>query len=262
MESQEQRYFRTEGISKRFGGLTALDDVSIHIDKGKVVGLIGPNGAGKTTFFNAVTNFLPKDGGRVYFKGQDVTNLTPDRLVREGIARTWQNLRIFPRMTTLENVMMAIPKKRDENIFVAMFQPTTVRRERGQAREEALSILRSLKLDSVANKEAAVISYPEQKVLAFARLLATRSELLLLDEPAAGLDIKYTQEELLPLLREIVKSQGRTMCIVEHVIDVVRGICDWIYFLDHGRVISEGTVEQILSNPKLEEIYFGKTTKR
>jgi ABC-type branched-subunit amino acid transport system ATPase component len=255
---KEESYFKATGIVKTFGGLVALDHVNISFEKGKITGLIGPNGSGKSTFFNVVTGFLKKDEGSVSFQGKDMTQKIPEEIIKMGVARTWQDLRIFENLTVLENVMVAIRPEGGENVLRPMFQPWKEKRENEHTRQKALEILASVGLDAIINDIAGTIAYPEQKLLSFARLLATEAELWLLDEPASGLDIKAASQEFVPLIRKMIKEKNRTACIVEHVIEVVEEICDWIYFLDQGKVIAQGNKEDILGNSSLAEIYFGR----
>jgi len=240
------------GLSKHFGGILAVNELSIGLRQGRITGLIGPNGAGKTTFFNLVTGFFPPDRGKVLLRGKDITALPPHLKTRLGMARTFQELRLFPHMTVLDTVLVARPKQKGENFALALwpFSP-----EEGQNRQEALSCLEFVGLASKRDELTENLSYAEQKLLSLARLLATGAELLLLDEPTSGLD-PNSISRILHLI-ETLPAQGKTICIVEHNLDVMRHIADWVCFLAEGRMLAEGIPEDIFADKTLADIYFG-----
>lgn len=244
-------------ISKNFGGLRAVDNVSFTVEQGKISGLIGPNGAGKTTVFNLITRFLPLDSGHIYFRSQDITELPPYELVDMGVVRSWQGLRLFYRMTVIDNILMAMPHQKGENIFTTVFAFRAVSKGQRELQKRALSYLDFVKLAGKAGELVQNLSFAEQKLLSIARLLATEAELFLLDEPTSGMDIATVKDIMFPLISNLVRKQGKTVCIVEHSLDVVRELCDWVLFLDQGQMVAQGTASQIMSDPRLGKIYFG-----
>ena len=246
-----------KGISKSFVGLKALDDVSLNIEEERIVGIIGPNGAGKTTLFNVVSGFIPPDRGQVYYRSRDITKLPAYRMPEIGIARSWQGVRLICQLTVLDNILMAIPKQKGENIFLTLFTPRQVAKEDHENRKKALSYLEAVHLADKASELAKNLSYAEQKLLSLARLLATESELLMLDEPTSGMDIRTIESVMFPIIKELLDRYGKTVCIVEHSIDVIRNLCHWVFFIDQGRLIASGTPEEIISDPDLGKIYFG-----
>ncbi|KPK86727.1 MAG: hypothetical protein AMJ94_17790 [Deltaproteobacteria bacterium SM23_61] len=246
---------RLKGVNKNFGGLKAVNDCTLDLAQGKIVGLIGPNGAGKTTLFNVVTGFYPPDSGSVTFSEKDISSLPAHRITHLGIARSFQDLRLFRNMTVLDNVLVARPRQTGENLFWIFIRPGSVSREEKENREKAMAFLEFVGLADQAGELAGNLSFAEQKLLSLARLLATEARLILLDEPASGLDSKV-MENLFPLVKDLVKF-GKTICIVEHNMEVIRSMVDEIVFLNEGKVLARGTPEQIMKAPELAEIYFG-----
>ncbi len=244
-----------DGVSKFFSGLTAVQDVSLNISPGKVFGLVGPNGAGKTTLFNVLTGFLKPDKGEVYYKSKRITETRPDKIVRMGIARTFQNVRVFPGLTALDHIMIGYQNQIGETALGGVFRRWEFSEKAN--REKAFNLLDMVGLKDRANDIADDLSYPEQKILILARLVATEAEFLLVDEPTSGLD-PASFKKMLVFIRELVDKCGKTVCIVEHNLDLIREICDWIFFLHHGQLVASGTIEDILSRKDLAEIYFGK----
>jgi ABC-type branched-subunit amino acid transport system ATPase component/ABC-type branched-subunit amino acid transport system permease subunit len=244
-----------EGLSKNFGGIQAVKKCALHIQRGKIVGLIGPNGAGKTTLFNLVTGFIPPDEGRIRWKGRDITRMPPHHVPEVGMARTFQDLRLFGRMSVLDNVLVAFPRQRGERLWWLFFRAGSVSAQERANLQKAEACLRFLGLWDKAQELAEDLSYAEQKLLSLARLLATEAELLLLDEPTSGLDPVF-MEGLYPILKELVRH-GKTICIVEHNMDVIRAVVDEVIFMNQGEVIARGTPEEIMNTPELAEIYFG-----
>jgi branched-chain amino acid transport system permease protein len=246
---------RLDGVSKNFGGLKAVNHCTLDLKDGEIVGLIGPNGAGKTTLFNVITGFYPTETGAVHFSGKDISHLPPHRITDLGIARSFQDLRLFPNMTVLDNVLVARPRQSGESLLWIFLRFGQVSREEKENREKAMGYLEFVGLAGQAGELAGNLSFAEQKLLSLARLLATEARLILLDEPASGLDPKV-MENLFPLVKDLVKF-GKTICIVEHNMEVIRAMVDEIVFLNEGKVLARGTPEQIMKAPELAEIYFG-----
>jgi len=242
-------------VAKHFGGISAVDGISCEFAEGQITGLIGPNGAGKTTLFNLVTGFLPMDRGSVRYRDHLITGLPPYRIASMGIARSFQDLRIFAQMTVLDNVMLARQHQAGENILLALFGFGKLAAEERVNRAKAMEYLEFVKLADKAQELAENLSYAEQKLLVIARLLATEANLLLLDEPTSGLD-PQTVGKMIALVRDLT-TRGKTICIIEHNLDVVQDLCDWIVFLDQGRVVATGRPAEIVGDRKLAEIYFG-----
>ena len=246
-----------KGVSKSFVGLKALDDVSLKIEEERIVGIIGPNGAGKTTLFNVVSGFMPPDKGQVYYRSRDISRLPAYRMPGIGIARSWQGLRLIYELTVLDNVLMAIPDQKGESTFLTIFAPRRVAKDDQKNRKKALQHLEIVNLADKAGELVRNLSYAEQKLLSLARLLATESELLMLDEPTSGMDVRTVEKVMFPVIKELVEEYRKTVCIVEHSIDVIRNLCHWVFFIDQGRLIASGTPEEIISDPDLSKIYFG-----
>jgi len=246
---------RLDKVSKSFGGLKAVNGCTLDIKKGEILGLIGPNGAGKTTLFNVITGFYPPEDGSIKFMGKEITNLPAHQITNLGIARSFQDLRLFAHLTVLDNVLIACPRQSGENLFGNFFRFRRLAKEEKENRQKAMAYLEFVGLAQRADELAINLSYAEQKLLSLARLLATEAQLILLDEPASGLDPKV-MEDLFPLVKNLVKY-GKTICIVEHNMEVIRAMVDEIVFLNEGRVIARGSPEEIMRSPELAEIYFG-----
>lgn len=248
-------YLEVQALHKRFGGLQALRDTSFAVSEGLITCLVGPNGAGKTTIFNVITGFLRPDSGHVRFRGRSLGGLRPQAIVRAGIARTFQNLRLFADLTALDNVLMGIADQCGEEPLGALFRPLRTAREQRRCRETAMQALAHVGLDRRAAEVVRNLSYGEQKLLAIARILATGAELLLLDEPASGLSADALAA-VMALLRRL-KAEGKTLLVVEHNTRVVQQIADDLLFLHQGHLMARGPPEQIIGDPTLAEIYFG-----
>jgi branched-chain amino acid transport system ATP-binding protein len=243
-------------ISKRFGGLHVLQDVTFTVPQGTIFGLIGPNGAGKTTVFNLVTGLLQPSGGSIVFNGQDLRGVPPHRITELGIARTFQNIRIFKEMTLLENVVVGMHDHLDYGFAGLLFNLGSFRRIEAQARERALELLSWVKLEHKAQMLAESLSYGEQRRLEFARALATNPKLLLLDEPVAGMNPSEKTELMAEIIN--IKQRGFSIFLIEHDMRFVMGLCDRIAVLNFGKIIAEGVPDAIKNNPDVIEAYLGK----
>jgi branched-chain amino acid transport system ATP-binding protein len=248
-------YLQTKAVEVSFGGLKALRDCSFTIGQGRISCLVGPNGAGKTTIFNVITGFLQPDSGSVTFKGQTIDGWRPQSIVAAGIARTFQNLRLFTDLTAVDNVLASLPTQAGETPLGAIFRPLHVSKAGRMRRAEALEILDHVGLANRATDYVRNLSYGEQKLLIIARVLATGAELLLLDEPASGLSASAL-DSVMALLRRL-QSEGKTLLVVEHNTRVVQQIADDVLFLHQGHLMAQGTPEAIVNDPALAEIYFG-----
>ncbi|WP_158744465.1 ABC transporter ATP-binding protein [Acidisphaera sp. L21] len=248
-------FLQVSGLNKNFGGLQALRDCSFAIEKGRITCLVGPNGAGKTTVFNAITGFLRPESGSVQFQGRSLDRLPPRAIVRSGIARSFQNLRLYADMTVLENVTSALPGQFGEQPLSAIFRPFRTARAMRQANEQAAGILEHVGLGDQARVWTRNLSYGEQKLLCIARLLATGADLLLLDEPTSGLSGEAL-DRVMALLRRL-QAEGKSQLVVEHNTRVVMAIADEVVFLHGGHVLAQGSPAEITADPALAEIYFG-----
>jgi ABC-type branched-subunit amino acid transport system ATPase component len=248
-------YLQAEGVEVAFGGLRALRDCGFTIDRGKITCLVGPNGAGKTTIFNVITGFLTPNEGHVTFQGRSLDGLRPQAIVAAGIARTFQNLRLFVDLTALDNVLVGLPAQTGEEPFGAIFRPFRTAAQQRQKRALARETLAHVGLADKAGTYVRNLSYGEQKLLTIARLLATGAELLLLDEPASGLSAGAL-DAVMALLRRL-QTEGKTLLVVEHNTRVVQQIADDVLFLHQGHLMAQGTPDRIIADPALAEIYFG-----
>ena len=240
------------GIS--FGGLRAVNGFDISIEKEALYGLIGPNGAGKTTVFNLLTGVYKPDSGKVLLDGTDITGKNTIEINKAGIARTFQNIRLWKSMTVFDNVLIAKHLRRSSNMFTAMFRLNA--REEARQRAEVLELLRVVGLEDVKDELATSLPYGKQRRLEIARALATDPKLLLLDEPAAGMNPQETLE-LAEFIREIREKFHKTILLIEHHMDLVMGIADRIYVLDFGELIAQGTPEEIQNNARVIDAYLG-----
>lgn len=243
--------------SRSFGGLQALSDVTIHIDPGELIGLIGPNGAGKTTLFNLLTGVYPPSEGKILLDGHSIGGMKPYRINHKGAARTFQNIRLFSEMTVLDNLKVAYHyRKSVMSLHSILRLPAHFRTER-EMEEEAIALLRVFQLDAQKDELAGNLSYGNQRRLEIARALATKPRLLLLDEPAAGMNPNETRD-LMNLIRTIRTEFGLSILLIEHDMSLVMGVCERIYVLDRGMLICEGSPAEVRSHPKVIQAYLGQ----
>ncbi len=244
------------GVGKRFGGLQVLEDVSFEVAAGGIFGLIGPNGAGKTTVFNLVTGLLQPSSGSIRFRDEDLAGVAAHRITRRGIARTFQNIRIFREMSLLENVIVGMNARLPYGMAGLLLNLPGYRRAEARARERAMELLSWMRLDGKADMLADNLSYGEQRRLEFARALATEPKLLLLDEPVAGMN-PAEKDELMAEIRNI-QARGYGIFLIEHDMRFVMGLCERIAVLNFGRIIAAGAPEAIRNDPRVIEAYLGR----
>jgi len=247
---------KVTGVTQRFGGLVALDKIDMCIQRGEIVGIIGPNGAGKTTLFNVITGIYHPTEGRVFLEGTDITHFKAHEIAKAGFARTFQNIRLFKKLSVMDNVIVGMHTRRQTNLFDAIFCTKRRRREGREAMERAEKLLRLMNLWEDRYALAVSLPYGHQRRLEIARALASEPKLLLLDEPAAGMNEQETGE-----LRDMVtqlKKMGLTILLIEHDMKFVMNICERIYVLNHGELIAGGTPEQVSKNKAVIEAYLGE----
>lgn len=253
--AQPNEIVRVEGLSRSFGGIYAVNGVNLALRENQITALIGPNGAGKTTIFNLITGTLTPDRGHIYLRGKEITGKPPDEVARMGMARSFQDTRLFRRLTVLQNVAMAVPHQPGENVAALALRPVHSRKMEEETRAKALGYLDLVGMREKADEPVANLGYGEQKVVAIARLLATESEVLLLDEPTSGIDPAVLNDMINLVLR--LKTLGRTICVVEHSLHVVERLADHVVFMEEGTVTAEGTIAELTGQQRLVEVYFG-----
>jgi ABC-type branched-subunit amino acid transport system ATPase component len=244
-----------QGVARAFGGIQAVDGCTFDVRPRLITGLIGPNGAGKTTVFNLITGFLSADRGSIRFQGRELLGLAPHQVERLGVVRTFQHLRLWSKMSVLENVLLGCATPVGENVFSLFLRAGAVRAEENHTRARAMEVLNFFGLADRARELAEDLAYPEQKLLSMARIFATDAEILLLDEPTSGLDTDSLQK-IVPMVRRLVEH-GKTVLLIEHNMELISQLSDEVVFLHQGRVMARGRAEQITRDPALTEIYFG-----
>jgi len=245
----------TNGVSKNFGGIVAARDLHIQLRKGTITALVGPNGAGKTTVFNLLTGFIPPDSGSVKLNGHELVGLNPNQVARLGLVRSFQDVRLFNRLSCLQNVMMAVQSQPGENFGTLFANHRRVKQAERATRDKAMDWLGFVGMAEFAEVPAGALSYGQTKLVSLARVLATEADVLLLDEPASGIDTKWV-DTMLELI-EAVREQGRTVCVVEHNLHVVGRLADHTYFMELGEITASGTIAELTNTPRLAEAYFG-----
>ena len=249
-----------KGLTKNFGGLSAVSNVSLKAEKGELIGLIGPNGAGKTTFFNLLTGVYVPTEGTIELENENsktlLNGIAPNKITELGLARTFQNIRLFKDLTVLENVMVAMHAHKGNSLFSSLFRTKAYYETEKMMKEEALELLKIFNLESFAQDKAKNLAYGQQRELEIVRALATKPKILFLDEPAAGMNPQETAN-LTKLIAQIQEQFGLTVVLIEHDMSLVMEICQRLYVLEYGRLLAHGTPEEIKKNPDVIRAYLG-----
>lgn len=248
----------TTGLCKYFGGLKAVDNIDMKVKKGQIFGIIGPNGAGKSTFFNVCTGSVPATSGQVKFMNEDITNMAPEQVAARGMARTFQNIKLFNNMTVLDNVKIGFHMNSRVGVLDALLHTKRYHEDERICREKGMEILESVGLADIWNVQAGNLSYGTQRRLEIARMLAMKPQILLLDEPAAGMNPNETMQ-LLEFVKEL-NARGDTIVVIEHDMKFMMNLCDHIMVVQYGKKIFEGAPEEVKSNPRVIEAYLGSQT--
>lgn len=248
-------------VEKKFGGIIALSDISFAVEKNDILGLIGPNGAGKTTVFNLVTRAYDITGGLILFNGKSIKKLRPDQIINLGVARTFQNIRLFRKLTVLDNIKVSLCHKAAYNVFDALSRTSNYKKMEKAIEEEARALLKEMELDKYVEIQSDNLAYGLQRKLEIARALALAPKLLLLDEPAAGMNPKEVTD-IISLIKKIHSKYNLTIIIIEHHMNVITNLCNNIIVLNFGKKIAEGKPEEIQKNPEVIEAYLGSSTQK
>ena len=257
MATEESLLLKVEGLGKQFGGVRALEGYDLTLKEGELMGLIGPNGAGKTTVFNLITGVLRPSQGRIIFRGKDITGFKPDRNAALGMARTFQNIRLFKGLRVIDNVKVGIHMRHGAGLWATVLNLPILRRSEAAMEERALEILNTFGLMGYKDELAENLPYGDQRKIELGRALATAPKLLLLDEPAAGMNPQET-DEIIRLISRIHQEHDLTILLVEHDMKVIMGACQRIQVIDQGKVLCLGTPEEIQNDPRVIEAYLGR----